>query len=31
LKKKLAEIDWLKFGGVPYPMDVEVILKEPVI
>lgn len=30
LKKKLAEIDWNYYGGIPYPMDVKIILKEAI-
>ncbi len=27
LRKKLSEIDWHFLGGIPYPMDVSIILK----
>jgi hypothetical protein len=31
LRKKLIEIDWKYFEGIPYPLDVNIILKEPII
>lgn len=31
LKKKLTEIDWSYFEGIPYPLDVNIILKAPIL
>ena len=31
LRKRLAEVNWLQYGGIPYPMDVDVELKSPII
>jgi phosphatidylinositol 3-kinase len=31
LRKRLQEVNWAQYNGIPYPMDVNVLLKEPVV
>jgi phosphatidylinositol 3-kinase len=31
LRKRLAEVDWIALGSVCYPIDVSVVLQQPII